>query len=397
MSISVLDVFAARERIRRSVLHTDVTGMRGPFGTFYIKLENMQYTGAFKVRGAANRILQMTEAEKACGVLAASAGNHAQGVARAAAGLGIACTIVMPESAPLSKIAATEALGAKVVLHGENYDAACAFALEMERETGATFVHPFDDDAVIAGQGTLGPEILEDVPDVKEIYVPVGGGGLISGIAVAVKQTRPDVRIIGVEPASAASMKESLERGHIVTLGMPRTIADGIAVRTPGERTFEYCRKYVDEIVTVEEDELAKTVLHLLEKGKIVSEGAGAASVAALLSGRRPLPADGKAVALLSGGNIDVTMIARIIDKGLIREGRKAIVNTKIPDRPGRLKELMALISGTGANIVSVGHDRLRPDLPVGEAAVSFELETRDREHVSLIEKKLTEAGYELL
>lgn len=394
MAVTLLDIMAAAERIKPCVRHTDVTRMRTPGGELSIKLENLQYTGAFKVRGAANRILQLTDAERRAGVLAASAGNHAQGVARAARMINVKCTIVMPENAPLSKIAATEALGAAVVLHGVGYDAACAHALTLAAQSGATFVHPFDDDMVIAGQGTLGLEILSDVPDVKEILVPVGGGGLAAGVAIAVKESRPDVRVFGVEPASAASMQASIRAGKPITLASAVTIADGIAVRTPGEKTFRYCEQYLDGIITVDDDEIAASILYLMEKSKIVSEGAGAAAVAAALSGKRAISENGSTVALLSGGNIDVTMLSRIIDKGLIRQGRKAIIDTEIPDKPGNLARLVSFISETGANVVSVQHDRTRASMPIGTAEVSLELETRDEAHVRLIRSRLAEAGY---
>ena len=395
MPVTLQDILAARERIAPYIRRTDTTQMTLPNGCeLFIKLENLQVTGAFKVRGAANRILQLTEKEKSAGVLAASAGNHAQGVARAARALELACTIVMPKAAPLSKIAATEALGATVVLSGDSYDEACAFARELEKQTGATFVHPFDDDQVIAGQGTLGLEILEDVPNAGQVLVPLGGGGLAAGVAIAIKKTRPDVLVYGVEPRTAASMKASLDAGHIVTLPSAATIADGIAVKTPGQKTYAYCEEYLDGVVTVDHDDIAKAVLHLLEKGKIVSEGAGAAGVAAAMTGKVCALSGCATVALLSGGNIDVTMIARIIDKGLIRAGRKALIDTQIPDKPGYLSRLLAMIADAGANIVSVQHDRMRQDMPIGEAAVAIEIETRDRDHVREICTRLAEAGY---
>lgn len=397
MAVTLQDIMAARERIAPYVRHTDVTQMSLPRGgELLMKLENLQATGAFKVRGAANCLLQLSDEQKAAGVLAASAGNHAQGVARAAREMKLNATIVMPKAAPLSKIAATEHFGAKVVLYGENYDEACAYALNMAEESGATFIHPFNDERVIAGQGTLGLEIMEDVPDVGQILVPVGGGGLIAGIALAVKSVDPTIKVIGVEPKNAASMQSSLVAGRLVTLASAVTIADGIAVKTPGELTFELCRKYVDEIVTVDDDDIAKAILHLLEKGKIVSEGAGAAGVAAMLSGKVPLLEAAPTVALLSGGNIDVTMVARIIDKGLIRAGRKALIDTDVPDKPGQLAKLLALISTTGANIVSVQHDRIRPQMEIGMSAISVELETRDRNHVFEIKSLLEESGYRL-
>jgi len=397
MPITLEELRAARERIAPYVRHTDVTQMTLPTGgELHIKLENLQATGAFKVRGATNCLLQLTEEQRRAGVLAASAGNHAQGVARAARELKIACTIVMPTGAPISKILATEHYGAKVVLCGEGYDDAYAHALELVERTGATFIHPFNDERVIAGQGTLGLEILEDVPNVGQILVPLGGGGLAAGVAAAVKLCRPDVKVYGVEPVSAASMQASIKAHKVVTLATAATIADGIAVKTPGELTFRYCEQYLDGILTVEEDDIAKAILHFLEKGKIVSEGAGAAGVAAMLSGKLPLLPDRATVAILSGGNIDVTMIARIIDKGLIRAGRKAIIHTEITDKPGQLAALLGCISATGANIVSVAHDRGDPHMNITSSAVSVELETRDRQHVFEIKALLEDKGYKL-
>lgn len=396
MPIALDDIRAAKERIAPYVRRTDLTQMMLPDGgELYIKLENLQYTGAFKVRGAFNCILQLTEEQKKAGVLAASAGNHAQGVARAARELSLDCTIVMPSGAPLSKIAATEHYGANVVLYGNSYDDACAHALQLVKKTGATFIHPFNDERVIAGQGTLGIEILEDIK-AGQILVPLGGGGLASGIAIAAKGIDPTVRVIGVEPQSAASMRSSIQAQRIVTLASANTIADGIAVKTPGELTYPLCRDYLDEVVTVDDDDIAKAILHLLEKCKIVSEGAGAAGVAAMLSKKvAPLP-DRPTVALLSGGNIDVTMVARIIDKGLIRTGRKTLIRTTLTDKPGQLVKLLSMISTTGANIVTVQHDRMAADMNVTESAVSIELETRDRRHVFEIRSTLEDAGYKL-
>ncbi len=397
MSITLEQIREARVRIAPYVRHTDMTQMTLPNGgELLIKMENLQATGAFKVRGAANCILQLTDGQKKAGVLAASAGNHAQGVARAARELGIAATIVMPEGAPLSKIAATERYGARVVLYGANYDDACAYALELVERTGATFIHPFNDEQVIAGQGTLALEILEDVPNVGQILVPVGGGGLISGIAIAIKNIDPTIRVIGVEPSTAASMQASLKAHRAVTLASAATIADGIAVKTPGDLTFRYCQEYLDDVVTVDDDEIAKAILHLLEKGKIVSEGAGAAGVAAMHAGKVQLLEDRSTVAVLSGGNIDVTMVARIIDKGLMQAGRKTIINTELTDKPGQLVKLLSSISATGANIVTVEHDRIRPDMSVSASAVRVELETRDRQHIFEIKALLEDQGYRL-
>ena len=397
MSITLNDVRLAQERITPYIRRTDIAHVALPLGgELHIKLENLQYTGAFKIRGAFNCMLQLTQEQRSAGVLAASAGNHAQGVARAANALGLNCTIVMPTGAPLSKITATEQYGAKVVLHGNTYDDACAHALQLVEESGATFIHPFNDERVIAGQGTLGLEILEDLPKAGQILVPLGGGGLAAGVAIAAKAIDPTVRVIGVEPKNAASMRASVDAGRIVTLASSNTIADGIAVKTPGDITYSLCRDYLDDIVMVDEDDIARSILYLLEKCKIVSEGAGAAGVAAMLAGKVQLLCDRPTVALLSGGNIDVTMVARIIDKGLIRTGRKTLIRTTISDKPGQLVKLLSIISTTGANIVAIQHDRMAADMNVTESAVELELETRDRRHVFEILSTLEDAGYKL-
>ena len=321
-------VLEARERLKKVVRRTDlvpyrVLGVPGK-NEIFIKTENLQHTGAFKLRGAYNKIAQLTEEERAHGVIASSAGNHAQGVALAASMFGVKATIVMPEGAPLAKIAATRAYGAEVVLSGLVYDDAYQKAMELQQETGAVFVHPFNDPQVIAGQGSLGLEIMDDEPDIGTVVVPIGGGGLISGIAVAIKSLWPNVKIIGVQAAGAPSMQQSLREGHPITLSSAHTIADGIAVKTPGDLTYELCQKYVDEVVTVDEDEICNAILTLLEKCKIVAEGAGAVSVAALLHNK--FKAEGKIACLVSGGNIDVTTLQRILDKGLMKAGRLAQV-----------------------------------------------------------------------
>ncbi len=397
MPITLHDVRLAHERILPYIRRTDIAQVALPLGgELHIKLENLQYTGAFKLRGAFNCMLQLTEEQKQAGVLAASAGNHAQGVARAANALGLNCTIVMPTGAPLSKITATEQYGAKVVLFGSTYDDACSHALQLVEETGATFIHPFNDERVIVGQGTLALEILQDLPKAGQILVPLGGGGLAAGIAIAAKELDPTVRVIGVEAKNAASMRASVDAGRIVTLASSNTIADGIAVKTPGDVTYPLCRDYLYDIFTVDEDDIARSILYLLEKCKIVSEGAGAAGVAAMLAGKVQLLCDRPTVALLSGGNIDVTMVARIIDKGLIRTGRKTLIRTTISDKPGQLVKLLSIISTTGANIVAIQHDRMAADMNVTESAVELELETRDRRHVFEILSTLEDAGYKL-
>lgn len=359
----------------------------------FLKMENLQRTGSFKLRGAYNRIANLTEEEKKRGVIASSAGNHAQGVALAAQIYGIAATIVMPKHAPLSKVKATQKFGAKVVLHGDVYDDAFAEAVKIQKESNATFIHPFNDPLVIAGQGTIGLEILEALPDVDIVAVPIGGGGLIAGIAAAIKQIRPSVKVVGVQTRNMPSMQESIARNQIVTVQGSPTIADGIAVKTPGEMTFEIIRRYVDEIVTVDEDEIASAILFLLEKVKTVSEGAGAVSVAAILN-RLSQYNDKKIVAVVSGGNIDVNILSRIIDKGLVKSGRKIFCDTVIPDKPGTLWRLLQLISNTGANILAVTHKRDKPDVLIGYASVEIELETADEEQVNAIKKLLEQNDY---
>lgn len=373
------------------VHNTTFSEMTG--NSIYLKMENLQKTGSFKIRGAFNKIAHLPKKYKKKGVIAASAGNHAQGVAMAAKAYGIKATIVMPKHAPLSKIAATRGYGAEVILHGHLYDEAYEKAREIQEETGAVFIHPFDDPEVIAGQGTIGIEILEDLPDTDIIIVPVGGGGLISGIAVATKSIKPDIKIIGVQSKNMPSMTESIFKDRITTVnGMP-TIADGIAVKTPGKITFEIVKRYVDDIVTVDEDEIANAILLLMERAKVIAEGAGAASVAALLNRMGQLK-DKKIVALLSGGNIDVNMLSRIIDSGLVKSGRKVFINTLIPDRPGTLGVLLNRLADTGANVLSVTHNRSSRDIPIGYAKVELELETTSEEHIEEIKELLSLDNY---
>jgi len=373
------------------VYNTTFSEMTGNY--IYLKTENLQKTGSFKVRGAFNKIAHLSDEEKRNGVIASSAGNHAQGVAMAATSYKIKSTIVMPKHAPLSKISATKSYGAEVVLHGEIYDEAYEKAKEIQRETGATFVHPFNDPYVIAGQGTIGLEIMEDLPDVDMIVVPIGGGGLISGIAIAVKSINPNVKIIGVQTENVPSIVKSISENHVSTVDGKPTIADGIAVKTPGEITFNIIKEYVDDVVTVGEDEIANSILLLLERAKVISEGAGAASLAAVLN-RLDNIKNKKIVALISGGNIDVNMLSRIIDKGLVKSGRKIIVRTIIEDRPGTLGKLLNLVAGTGANVLSVLHNRSTADLPIGYANVELELETVNEEHVEKIKQLLSFENY---
>lgn len=392
-------VLEARERLKKVVRRTDlvpyrVLGVPGK-NEIFIKTENLQHTGAFKLRGAYNKIAQLTEEERAHGVIASSAGNHAQGVALAASMFGVKATIVMPEGAPLAKIAATRAYGAEVVLSGLVYDDAYQKAMELQQETGAVFVHPFNDPQVIAGQGSLGLEIMDDEPDIGTVVVPIGGGGLISGIAVAIKSLWPNVKIIGVQAAGAPSMQQSLREGHPITLSSAHTIADGIAVKTPGDLTYELCQKYVDEVVTVDEDEICNAILTLLEKCKIVAEGAGAVSVAALLHNK--FKAEGKIACLVSGGNIDVTTLQRILDKGLMKAARLAQVCTLIEDRPGRLHRLLAVVSDSGANVVSIRHDRTNMESGIGMAMLELTLETHNQQHLDQVLATMEQNGYRII
>ncbi len=397
MTLTLQDVLAARQTLHGVIHKTDLVPSRvlsDESREVHLKSESLQQTGSFKVRGAYVKIAALTQAERARGVIAASAGNHAQGVALAARKYGVPATIVMPEGAPLAKVTATRALGAKVVLSGAVYDDAFKTAMQLQQESGATFIHPFDDPLVMAGQGTIGLEILEELPDVDTIVVPVGGGGLIAGVAVAAKAIRPQVRIIGVEAAGAASMTDSLKAGRIVTLTRAGTIADGIAVKTPGQQTFAVCRQLVDEMVTVDDDEIAQAILLLMERCKIVTEGAGAAAVAAILGNK--FHCAGKVVAILSGGNIDVTTLANIIDRGLLKAGRRIRLRTVIEDKPGRLNRLLKVVSDCEANVVSIQHDRAYLEAGLGYAMVELEMETQDRDHVARVIDALSKQGFKI-
>ncbi len=360
---------------------------------FYIKPENLQVTGSFKLRGAYYAMFKMEPEARERGILAVSAGNHAQGVALAAQQMGVPAVIVMPRSAPLSKIKSTGAYGAEVILQGDSYDEAYAYARELEQSRELTFLHPFNDPDVIAGQGTVGLEILEAMPDVQAVVVPVGGGGLAAGVASAIKQINPACRVYGVQAENSASMFASLQKGRRISLDSSVTIADGIAVRSPGELTFDLCRRCLDGVFTVSDEEISGAILTMLENLKLVAEGAGAASVAALLFGRLSLPGQ-KTVAIVSGGNIDVNLLARIIDLGLKRTGRKMAFYTEISDKPGMLGKLLGCIARTGANLVSVHHDRVVHHVRIGHCVVEIILETSGETHMEHIQKTLREEGY---
>ena len=360
----------------------------------YIKPENLQVTGSFKVRGAAFKISQLSDEEKKKGVIACSAGNHAQGVAKAATKNGIKSIICLPDGAPISKVEATKRYGAEVCMVKGVYDDAYKKALEMRDEFGYTFIHPFDDEYVIAGQGTVGLEILNEMPEVEAIVVPVGGGGLISGIVYTVKALRPDVKVYGVQAEGAASMVNSIINRRIDRLDSVATIADGIAVKEPGEHTFDYCRKYVDAIVTVTDDEVASAILALMEQQRLVAEGAGAVSVAAAMFGK--LPVEGKkTVCVVSGGNIDVTILSRVINRGLVTSGRLAKLSIELVDKPGQLHDVSGVIAAAGGNVVAVHYEH--GGSRVNDCIINIELETKNYLHLMEVRQALTDAGFKLI
>lgn len=362
----------------------------------YLKTENLQLTGSFKLRGAYYKISQLSEEQRKAGIIACSAGNHAQGVALAASRMGIKSIVCMPDGAPISKVEATKALGAEVCLVKGAYDDAYAHACKLQQETGMTFIHPFNDDEVIAGQGTIGLEILEQLADVDAVICPIGGGGLISGVAYAIKSLNPNVKVYGVQAANAPSMAESVKAGEAITLKSAATFADGIAVKHPGDTTFAMVQKYVDEVVTVSEDEIAAAILALMEKQKLVAEGAGAVGVAAAMFGK--LPIEGKNVCcIISGGNIDVNILSRVITRGLVTAGRNATLQIALEDKPGQLLGVSKIISECGANVVSVQHERSDAHMPVASCFLKIGMETRDFEQIEIIRQKLIENGFNIV
>lgn len=362
----------------------------------YIKPENLQVTGSFKVRGASYMISQLSDEEKSHGVIASSAGNHAQGVALAAAANHIRSIICLPAGAPISKVEATRSYGAEICLVPGVYDDAYKKAMSLRDEKNMTFVHPFDHPLVIAGQGTIGLEILDECPDLDAIIVPVGGGGLISGVAYAAKQLNPNIKIYGVQSAGAPSMVKSLEEGSIQHLPSVSTIADGIAVKTPGSLTYDLCSKYVDQIVTVTDDEVCAAILLLLEKHKLIAEGAGAVSVAAAMF--KDLPLKGKKVAcVVSGGNVDVTYLNRFINRGLQKNGRQCTLSIELPDSPGQLVAVSQLIADCGANVVGVLHERTNTNIDVKACVLKISMETRNHAHIQEIMDIFQERGYKIL
>jgi threonine dehydratase len=367
-----------------------------PDCNIYLKAENLQVTGSFKVRGAYYKISQLTTEEKAKGVIACSAGNHAQGVALAATKNGIKSLICIPDGAPISKVEATKNYGAEVCLVEGTYDDAYQMALKLQKENGATFIHPFDDEMVIAGQGTIGLEILEQIPDLDAVIVPIGGGGLISGVAYAIKSLNPQVKVYGVQAAGAASMYTSIANRCIGTLSSVKTIADGIAVRTPGDITFNICENFVDEITTVTDDEISTAILTLIEKQKLVAEGAGAVSVAAALFNKLPIKGK-KVVCLVSGGNIDVTILSKVIDRGLQKAGRLAKLTIELIDKPGQLRGVSKIIANLGGNVVAINHDRTDLNMDINSCFLGISMETRNHEHVEEIENELIRHGYKIV
>ena len=362
----------------------------------YLKTENLQVTGSFKLRGAYYKISQLTDEQRAAGILACSAGNHAQGVALAATRMGAKSVICMPDGAPISKVEATRALGAEVCLVPGAYDDAYEHARKLEAETHATFIHPFNDEEVIAGQGTIGLEILEQLNEVDAVVVPIGGGGLIAGVAYAIKALRPDVKVYGVQAENASAMAQSLHGHKIVSLDRVATFADGIAVKVPGDLTFSLIEQYVDDIVTVTEDEIATAILALIEKQKLIAEGAGAVSVAAAMFGKIPIKGK-RVVCLVSGGNIDVNILSRVITRGLVTSGRNTTLQIALEDKPGQLEGVSRIISKCGGNVVSVHHERSDANMPIASCYLKIGLETRDFAQIEDIKRSLTEAGFTLV
>lgn len=366
-----------------------------PGADIYIKPENLQVTGSFKVRGAYFKISQLSEEEKSHGVIACSAGNHAQGVALAATKNGIKSLICLPDLAPISKIEATRSYGADICLVKGVYDDAYKRALELRDEKNYTFIHPFDDEDVIAGQGSIAPEILAQLPDADTVIVPIGGGGLISGVAFALKQLNPKIKVYGVQAQGAPSMRDSIRENKIICLDSVSTIADGIAVKEPGEHTFDLCKKYVDGIVTVSEDEISSAILAMVEQYKIVAEGAGAVSVAAAMFEKIPVKGK-KTVCLVSGGNIDVTIFSRVIKRGLLKSGRSYSVCIELLDKPGQLKDVSRIIADLGGNVISVHHERANEGSDINGCYLRIVMETRDYAHIEEIRNALLHEGYKL-
>ncbi|WP_376796498.1 threonine ammonia-lyase [Thermogemmatispora sp.] len=397
LPVTIADIWEAYKLLKPLLHHTPLTPSRTlremTGAEVYLKAENMQRSGSFKVRGASFKLSRLSERDYQHGVIAASAGNHAQGVAIAAAQHKIRCTIVMPETAPLAKVMATQGYGAEVVLHGFTYDDAYERCLQLQEQTGATFIHAFDDPDIIAGQGTLGLEMLSDLPDADAILVPIGGGGLIAGIAIAARALRPNITIIGVQAAGAPSCRSSLDAGKPLELPAITTVADGIAVKRPGELTFSVIQRLVDDVVLVDDEAIISAVLFLMERCKMLVEGAGAAGVAALLSGTVKLPGK-KVLVPLTGGNIDINLVGRFIEHGLAAAGRYFVIHTRLNDRPGELMRFLSIIADMRINVIDVRHQRISSHLPIMQREETLTLETRDRAQCEQLLERLRAAGY---
>ena len=391
-------IFHAAMVLKNIIRPTNLVRSYGiaPDCELYLKPENLQNTGSFKLRGAGYKISQLSDEEKSKGVIACSAGNHAQGVALAASKCGIKSLICLPDSAPISKVEATKGYGADVCLVEGVYDDAYAKALELRDQMGYTFVHPFDDENVIAGQGTIGLEIINDLDDIDAVIVPIGGGGLISGVAFAIKSIRPSIKVYGVQAAGAPSMFNSIRDGEIQTLPSVSTIADGIAVKKPGNITFDMVSRYVDDIATVTEDEIAAAILALIEKQKMIAEGAGAVSVAAAMFGKFPIQGK-KVVCVVSGGNIDVTSLSRVIERGLLKSGRHSDLLIELVDKPGQLKDVSRIIADCGGNVIGVHHERNSSTASINGCYLRITMETRNYEHVQEIIQALTAEGFRIV
>ncbi|MDO4663980.1 MAG: threonine ammonia-lyase [Erysipelotrichaceae bacterium] len=396
--LSLETIYHAKYVLKDIVRQTDLIPAPKikPGVNVYLKTENLQHTGSFKIRGASYKISQLSDEEKRHGVIACSAGNHAQGVALAAQKCNIPAVICLPEGAPISKVEATRAYGAEVVLVPGVYDDAYAKAISLRDEKGYTFIHPFNDELVIAGQGTIGLEILDQLDAVDAVVVPIGGGGLISGVAYAIKTLRPDVKVYGVQSAGAPSMLNSLEHEQITCLDHVQTIADGIKVKEPGDHTFDLCRQYVDQIVTVTDDEVAGAILKLIETQKLITEGAGAVAVAAVMYDK--IPVEGKnVVCVLSGGNIDVTILSKVIERGLLKAGRSDTLAIQLEDRPGQLAKVSKLLASLNANVVSVFYDKASEGSNITDCVLRINIETRDFDHIREVHQALAENGFSLL
>ncbi len=399
-SLDLYAIEAARARIADAVIVTPCPRSRSLSKLLdcelFLKMETVHVTGSFKERGARNRLLLLSPAEARNGVITASAGNHAQGVAYHASQLSIAATIVMPVTTPLVKVTATRGFGAEVILFGETYDEAAAHAREVCAQRGLIYVHPFDDDAVIAGQGTIGLELLDQVRDIDAVVVPVGGGGLVAGVALAIKSVRPNIAVYGVETAAVPRLTRALEAGAPITVDARRTIADGIAARRIAQRTLDVATRHVDAVAVVDDEEIAAAILMLIEREKTVAEGAGAAALAAIMCKRFSLQGK-RVIAIVSGGNIDVNMISRIIDRGLSKSGRLMRVRVTVSDVPGSLAALLAVIAAQKANVLRVHHDRITAPTPIGQTTVELQLEVRGVDHIAEVERAIIGAGWNLM